>query len=148
MKPYHVLVTSMIGKIVFDIVGSFASRLFGFQYSSLIVFTLLIYLAAGVFAARYGNLLLSVLAGAATGLADSTVGWLISAIIGPGAVNIPGGTDEAGIAGLAGIVITIILVTFLATGVGLVGGLICWVWQHRTVPKRLTDPPSSAEQAP
>src|SRR5438270_6426311 len=74
-------VASMI--VVFDVAGSFASRLLHFDYGSLMWVTFCLYMACGYLGFQYRQLLGGFLAGLIVGLADSTAGWALSAAIHP-----------------------------------------------------------------
>jgi hypothetical protein len=69
--------------IVFDVVGSFASRLLHFDYGSLMWVTFCLYMACGYLGFQYSQLLGGFLAGLMAGLADSTAGWALSVAIHP-----------------------------------------------------------------
>ena len=69
--------------IVFDVVGSFASRLLHFDYGSLMWVTFCLYIACGYLGFQYRQLLGGFLAGIMAGLADSTAGWALSVAIHP-----------------------------------------------------------------
>lgn len=75
------LVASII--VGFDVLGSFASRLLHFDYGSLMWVTFCLYGLCGYLGFRCGLLLDGFLAGLMAGLADSTVGWALSAVIHP-----------------------------------------------------------------
>jgi hypothetical protein len=111
-----VFLLSAVSVIVFDTLGAIASRLLNFPYTSLILGSLLIYLASGFAAAKYGTIRSSFLVGAGTGFVDATVGWAISWMIGPG-------QPTGGEYGSGAIVLTVIFVTLLAAVSGLFGGL-------------------------
>jgi hypothetical protein len=69
--------------VVFDVVGSFASRLLHFDYGSLTWVTFCLYMALGYLGFQYRQLLGGFLAGLMAGLADSTAGWALSVAIHP-----------------------------------------------------------------
>jgi hypothetical protein len=129
MSPFtRVVVLACLAIVVYDTAMSAASRTFGFPYTSGIAGSYLIYAAAGFFGARAGGgLWMGVLAGAAVGLTDATLGWLISWVIGPG--RPPDGMRTAG--SLAGV---IIFVTFLAATVGFVGSLVARLFGSSSAP--------------
>src|SRR5260370_34070680 len=80
----RILVAASIAVLVLDIFGSLASKAFGFAYSSLAWGSLIIYAAAGFFAARSGGLRTAPQGGGAVACVDATPGWAISAALGPG----------------------------------------------------------------
>jgi hypothetical protein len=69
--------------VVFDVVGSFASRLLHFDYGSLMWVTFCLYMACGYLGFQYRQLLGGLLAGLMAGLADSTAGCALSVAIHP-----------------------------------------------------------------
>lgn len=74
--------------VAFDGLASVASLAFHFPYARATVGSCLLYLAIGFLAARARGtqrIRVAAFAGAACGLVDSSLGWWISAIIGPGA---------------------------------------------------------------
>jgi hypothetical protein len=80
-RQLFVSVASMI--IVFDVVGSFASRLLHFDYGSLMSVTVCLYMVCGYLGFQYRQILGGFLSGLIAGLADSTAGWALSAAIHP-----------------------------------------------------------------
>jgi hypothetical protein len=69
--------------VVFDVAGSFASRLLHFDYGSLMSVTVCVYMVCGYLGFQYREILGGFLAGLIAGLADSTAGWALSAAIHP-----------------------------------------------------------------
>lgn len=69
--------------IVFDVAGSFGSRLLHFDYGSLMWVTFCLYMICGYLGFQYRQMLGGFLAGLVGGLADSTAGWALSAAIHP-----------------------------------------------------------------
>jgi hypothetical protein len=102
--------------LVFDTLGSLASRRFAFAYSRLAMGSFAIYLAVGFLSHSGGSVVPSVLAGAAIALIESTAGWAISWTIGPG--------RPARDMSISGILQTVALVTALGAMLGGVGGWI------------------------
>jgi hypothetical protein len=93
-------------------------RVFGFPYAAAALGSWLIYAGAGFFGARAGgSVWMGVLAAATAGLVDSTAGWLISALIGPGRP-----TGEA--ATPAAIVAAVVMVPVFAGVVGAIGAVL------------------------
>jgi hypothetical protein len=101
--------------LLFDTVGSLASRRFSFNYASLSPGSYLIRAGAGYFAEPYGGLEMSGLAGGIVAFVEATLGWYISWIIGPGRVK-PEPTKQT-------IVYVILVVSLKGVGFGLGGGL-------------------------
>jgi hypothetical protein len=112
-----IVIVAIVGVIVLDALTSVASRTIGFPYSLAGVVTIAIYCATGFYATRYANLKVGLLASAIVGFVDSTVGWAISWIIGPGRPE--GKTTATG-----GLVLTIASVILVATISGLFGGIL------------------------
>lgn len=69
--------------VVFDVAGSFASRLLHFDYASLMSVTVFLYMACGYLGFQYRQILGGFLTGLVAGLADSTAGWALSVAIHP-----------------------------------------------------------------
>lgn len=123
MKPFvRTVFVGVLGILLYDSIGALASRSFGFDYSWLIIGTSLIYVFIGF--SITGTLAFSLLAGMLVGLFDSTVGWYISWMIGPGQPQIE--------IGVPAIVLTIFFVTFLGGVLGFIGGLISKVASRQT----------------
>jgi len=117
MKPFILII--LIGAfavVAFDTVGSLASRNFGFGYQWLIIGSFLIYAGVGFAASKYNSLMFAPLAGGITSLVDSTLGWYVSWIIGPGRPAME--MDSTAI------VSTVVFVTLTGVIVGFIGGLI------------------------
>ncbi len=83
----RVAVVASIAVVLFDLVLAIGSSAIGFSYSWGVLGSYAIYSAAGVFAGRASpgrEVLGATAAGAAVGLVDASVGWAVSAAIGPG----------------------------------------------------------------
>lgn len=111
-----VLLIGILSVITFDTIGSLTSRRFGFNYSYLTVGSLLIYAIVGFFASKYNGLGFAPLASGIIGLVDSTLGWYISWIIGPGRPPLEIDSNY--------IIKAISLVIILSTVTGFIGGLL------------------------
>lgn len=114
---------------VLDSAGAFASRALEFPYASLSIVSAAIYFAIGFFAyrTRYWD---AVTATFWVSLFDVTVGWYISAVIGPG--RIPGSRlPGAFVAGCSAS-----FVVLLSIGIALVGGFA----RSRRLASRSTTP--------
>jgi hypothetical protein len=105
--------------VIFDTVGSFASRIFGFKYQTLIIGSFLIYGTVGLAAAKYNGLIFAPLAAGIISLIDSTLGWCISWIIGPGRFEMEMNSKN--------IINTVIFVVSIGVMSGLIGGLLGFV---------------------
>ena len=80
---------------VFDAIAAAAARYFGFPYGNAALGSWLIYAAVGFAAVRLGaGIGGGVAAGALTALADATLGWAVSWVMGPG--RPPGGALTPG----------------------------------------------------
>ena len=105
----------------FDVIASLASRLLQFEYMSLILVSLAIYLAAGYWGAHKQGFFFGLLLAALAGLTDSTIGWWVSTLIRPySAMGIPA-------LALSLQLIILVIVTPLALGIGFVGAGICTI---------------------
>ena len=123
MSPLlRVILISVAAVLVFDTVAAVASRTTGFPYTSAVYGSYIIYAVAGCFGMRAsGRLWAGALAGGVAGLADSTLGWLISNAIGPyiPPMELPTGP--------AAVVVVVILVTLSAAVIGLIGAFVAKV---------------------
>ncbi len=99
--------------LAFDALGAGAARLFGFRYTLLLFGTYAIYLFVTYRAARRHGVLAAVAFGAILGLADQTLGWAISWLIGPGRP-----AEPLTVVSAAGVVALSVL---LGTAVGVLG---------------------------
>lgn len=118
MKAYsRVLLLTGAAVLLYDGLMALASRQLGFDYGSGVLGSLLIYAAAGFFGARAHKAnRAGVLAGAFTGLVDSTLGWLLSAAIGPRVQQIETNPPD--------IIVVVWMVTLLGAVCGFVGGIV------------------------
>ncbi|HEX8246684.1 MAG TPA: hypothetical protein VF599_00750 [Pyrinomonadaceae bacterium] len=101
--------------IIFDTLASLFSLHFQINYGWFGFGSLLIYIYVGFCCAKYGSLLWSAIGGGILGLVDSTIGWYISWIIGPGNPGVEISAPE--------IFATIIFVTATTIPFGFLGGL-------------------------
>jgi hypothetical protein len=104
--------------VVFDVLASFASRLLHFNYASLMWVTFCLYGLCGYPGFQYGQLLGGFQAGMVAGLADSTLGWALSAAIHP---YIQTSQTRPTIFTVS---LTIVFVTLVGSFFGLTGGVI------------------------
>ncbi len=70
--------------VLFDAVASFASKYLGVPYVAASLGSFLIYGITGYFAGRLASPAHAAMAGAIVGLSESTIGWYVSWMIGPG----------------------------------------------------------------
>ena len=121
------IIITALGIVGFDAVASFLSRSLQFEYTRLMWVSFLIYVVLGYWGAHRKGLIYGVLLATVAGVADSTIGWSISRMIGP--------FLEAGSPSLNPLVITIavIIVIALASFFGLVGAALCKVVGHTRV---------------
>ena len=79
-----VVIVGTVAVLLLDSLGSIASNKFRFRYTSLAIVSWIIWLGTGFFAAWYGRLSLSLLAGGIVAFVEATLGWYIAWLIGPG----------------------------------------------------------------
>ncbi|HYM62244.1 MAG TPA: hypothetical protein VEZ11_15280 [Thermoanaerobaculia bacterium] len=119
----HALQTIAAGIVIvlaYDVIAATISKRFGFAYRNFAIGSMAIYFALGMIVARRAPLEWWALGGAAAGLADATLGWLISAKIGPGRLEKRATPRTAATI----VLFTIILATALALGGGTVQRLL------------------------
>ncbi len=112
-----VVVFGAVAVIVFDVLASFASRRFGFNYADASVGSFFIYVGIGFLAGRASPLVpirRAASAAAIAGILDTSVGWALSSVIGAGQVPV-GITFDLWLA-------TAFFGTCLAALVGTIGG--------------------------
>ena len=111
-----IVIGGMLAVILFDAVGSFAAKTFGFAYSLLIPGSLLIYGTAAAMVARRRDWVVGLVAATILAFTDVTLGWAVAWLIGPG-------KPEAGLTPM----------TVLGAGMtafvfgGLAGGIGVWI---------------------
>ena len=122
-----VLALSGLAIVLLDVVAAVATMRYRFDYDRIAWISYAVYALAGFFSARctgatepveasYG-IALGALGGASTALVDSSLGWAVSWIMGPG--RPPGGWPGFGF--IAYVVGTVVA---YGTGLGVVGGLV------------------------
>ena len=86
MKPQvaPIVIGGVVAVLVFDGLGSFASKQFGFTYALLVPGSLLIYGTVAALVARRRDWLLGFFAAMGMAFTDLTAGWAVSWLIGPG----------------------------------------------------------------
>jgi len=114
-----IYLTVIVLVVLFDVVGSIASRLLLFDYTKLFWMSWCIYFIAGFVGYRRLGFLSGAAAGLIAGLGDATFGWFLSSAIGP---YLPNRTQQQ--YGIVIVIITIVIVTILGAFFGLVGALV------------------------
>ena len=112
-----IVAAGALSVILLDMVGSFASLRFGFNYGILSVGSFIIYGVIGyAVMSASGRLRESIAAAVAVGAVDATLGWFLSWKIGPGEIpNAP----------LATIVVTALVVAVVIAGAA--GAIGAWL---------------------
>jgi hypothetical protein len=123
VKPHvaPIVIGGVVAVLVFDALGSFASKQFGFTYALLVPGSLLIYGSVAALVARRRDWLLGLFAAMGMGFTDLTAGWAVSWLIGPG-------KPEGGVT-LMTIVGAVMTVSVLG---GLAGAIGAWIGARRT----------------
>jgi hypothetical protein len=119
----RIILIALLGSlaiVLFDIFSSFASLNFNIPYSLFSVGSFLIYACVGFFGAKYGNLWKAALAAGIVGFTESTVGWYISWLIGPGRFEI----EISQAVFVFTIIVIVIFAVVTAALLGLIGGLL------------------------
>ena len=117
MSARGVILACCVGIVVFDGVAAACAEVFDFSYGLLAPLSFLLYASAGFLAARAaGDARAGLVAGLAVAATDATLGWALSAAIGPG-LPAAGDRDAALLAGTA------VGVATIGGVLGLVGGL-------------------------
>ncbi len=114
----QISLTLLLGSILvilFDTFASITSLHFQIDYTLFSAGSNFIYAYTGFYCAKYGSLLWSIVGAGVVGLVDSTIGWYISWLIGPGRPEIEMNSVE--------IFTTMIFVSLTAMPFGLIGGL-------------------------
>src|SRR6185369_17137375 len=114
---YKIIVLyGVIAILLFDAAASTAAKALGFWYPYATIGSWVIYSATGALAARVASMDKAALAGAVVGFVESTFGWAVSWMIGPGR---PDGQLARG-----NIFVAVVLVTLVATGIAWLGGVV------------------------
>ena len=77
------ILISVLAIVGFDAVASIASRTLKFEYTRFMWLSFLIYICVGYYGAYRQGFGYGMVLGALAGLSDSTLGWLVSRMIGP-----------------------------------------------------------------
>lgn len=115
--PYKIIFLGMASAVGYDIICSVASLVLGFSYERASAGSLLIYAATG-YATKERGLWFSFLAGAVVGLIDSTIGWGISWLIGPGRIPMGSSPFPVWFITAAGVVVIAAVCAFLGCLIG------------------------------
>lgn len=122
-----IILVAVLVVLAYDTLGALASRALGFPYETLVFGSYVIYGCAGFFAGRARGLVKGAIAGGLVGLIDATLGWAISWHLGPG--HPPEGVTNALPLFVA---FTVVFVSLLGAGLGLVGAAIGSFASERT----------------
>lgn len=101
--------------VLYDVLASVCARALGFAYGWAVIGSWLIYSAIGFLVAKADRTTSGFRVGMALGLVDSTVGWAVSWVAGPG--RVPDATVGA-------IIVTIVLVVLTAGAFGALGAVV------------------------
>lgn len=119
MKRFSIfLLISFLSVLAFDTLASFISQIFQIDYVLFSIGSAVIYFCIGFFGTKYGNFALAIISSALTGIIDSTLGWYISWIVGPGKIDI-----EPDLVIKFSTVVTVVLI---AVFFGLIGSVISY----------------------
>jgi len=110
--------------LTFDAIGAGLARHFGFAYEELAPAVRVLYVLAGFTAFQPGRLMDGFWTGLAMGLTNATLGWYISSLIGVGITWGQFGNNVL-------IYITIIWVSLISAGLGLLGAAFRWLLMRR-----------------
>lgn len=111
--------------VALDIVGALTRSPLGFPYSRLGAVSLFVYLSVGLLASLRGGLTVAVVAAAAVGLLDGTLGPLAAWMVGPGPVDQTFSESRVFAYGIA-------VITATAAVAGLMGALAgTWLERRR-----------------
>jgi hypothetical protein len=116
-KTAQIILLCCLAALAFDAAGAFLARLLDFPFAYLSPIPLLIYALAGFLVAPGRSIRAGFWAGAIVGFVDTTFGWAILWIIGPGDVS----ALQPSLDMLVGAVVIAVLLGAIC---GLVGGAI------------------------
>jgi len=128
-KVAPVVIGGMVAVLLFDAIGSFVSKQFGFSYALLIPGSLLMYGLVAALVAHRRDWLLGLFAAVLMGLTDVTAGWAVSWIIGPG-------KPETGLTLMT--IVGAAMTAFVLSG--LAGAIGAWIGARKT---RASDAPAA-----
>jgi len=113
------ILVTLVFIVGFDAVASFLSRILRFEYTKLMWLSFLIYVAIGFWGAFRQGFAYGMLLGTVAGLTDSTLGWIVSRVIGP-FLQTPVPSFGPGL-----VAIVIVIVTASAFALGSLGAALC-----------------------
>jgi hypothetical protein len=114
---FRVALLGMASVVVYDALASLASLGIGFSYAYSAFGSLVLYCAFGYWASRVRSILFAATVGALMGLADATLGWAVSWVLGPG-------RWEVGTLSVPAWALVALQVGAVATLAALVGGVV------------------------
>jgi hypothetical protein len=115
-KFWKIVFIGMFAVLAFDTIASYASLILGFPYENASIGSILIYGAIGYICFRCCGFLKALTAALLVEIIDSTLGWYLSWVIGPGALP-PEQTNNTTI-GITIIMVMIFAVVCSALGAG------------------------------
>jgi hypothetical protein len=83
-SPFKIVVVGVACVITFDVVAAYASMSIGFPYPYAVVGSWVIYATVGFLVGRVSSVPHAVAGVANVALAEGTIGWWLSSLIGPG----------------------------------------------------------------
>ncbi len=107
------LLAGIVCVLLIDTLGSIAAKKLSFDYKKLSVLSLLVYITIGYYSGKETGPVVTGIVCTLVGLVDSTIGWKISWVIGPGKLPSEYNTKSH-------IIKTIIVVSILAGAIGYV----------------------------
>lgn len=116
MKPLSLLSIGIAVTLLYDTLGALISHSAGINYGWFAFGSLGLYLIFGFLVAKRSWWVYGAAAGAVIGLVESTLGWAISWMIGPGKPSVE--------VNALTIAVTVAFVTVSAAAVGFVGGVL------------------------
>ena len=116
-QALRVALFGMAAVVVFDAIASFFSLGFGFNYAYAAFGSMVLYGAFGYWASRVTAISFSPFVGALMGIADASLGWLVS-------WNLGAGRLEPGALTFQAWSVTALQVILVAALCGLVGGVV------------------------
>jgi hypothetical protein len=123
-KKIHLYLIVALVIVLFDAAASVASRVLQFDYTNLMWVSWGLYIAIGFLGCLHFDLMSGVSAGFIAGLSDSTVGWVLSSVIGPYLPFAPRSYS------IALILVAIAIVCVMGTFFGLIGALSCKLFKR------------------
>ena len=78
MEIFFIIILGFTAVALFDAIGAVLSRILNFNYAMLMIGSIIIYATVAVFTAKYGGIIIGIIAGFLMGVFDATVGLKIS----------------------------------------------------------------------